>query len=128
MSQENVEIVRKAFQAYARGDLGEMLANLDPDITWSPAEEAPTHGPNAVRAYLERWESAWEELETTPEEFIDAGDRVFVTVHFRGRGRESGIEVEARSHQVYVLRNGKTVRMDEFTERSEALRAAGLKE
>jgi hypothetical protein len=52
---------------------------------------------------------------------------VLVTVHFSGRGRETGIEVDARLYEVYTLDRGKVVRMDEFTERSEALRAAGLR-
>lgn len=123
-----MEVVRKGFEAYGRGDLDGVLANVDPDVIWNPAEETATQGLDAVRAYLERWASVWEELETTAEEFIDAGDRVLVTVHFRGRGRGSGIEVEARSYHVHRLRNGKTVRWDEFTDRSEALDAAGLSE
>jgi uncharacterized protein len=127
MSQDQVEIVRAALEAYARGDLEAALANTDADVVWNPAEEAPMRGLRAVREYLERWEGVWEELETTPEEFIDAGDRVVVTIHFRGRGRESGVEVEARSHHVYTVRDGKTVRMDEFIDRPEAFRAAGLR-
>jgi len=67
-------------------------------------------------------------LETTPEEFIDAGDQVVAIVHFRGRGRESGIEVDTRTYAVYTLREGKTIGMEEFTERFEALEAAGLSE
>lgn len=128
MSEENVDIVRRVFEAYVRGDIDEALTHNDPDIVWNPFEEVPSHGHDGVRAYLERWESEWEELETTPEEFIDAGDRVLVTVHFRGRGRGSGIEVDARLYEVYALRDGKIVRMDEFTVRSEALDAAGLAE
>ena len=68
------------------------------------------------------------QLETIPKEFTDAGDRVVVTVHFRGRGQESGAEVDARSHHVYTLRDGKTIRMDEFMDRADALKAAGLPE
>ena len=49
----------------------------------------------------------------TTEEFIDAGDRVLVTAHHRGRGRGSGIEVDTRLYSVYTLRDGKVVRVDE---------------
>jgi ketosteroid isomerase-like protein len=64
----------------------------------------------------------------TVEETIDAGDRVVLSAHHRGRGRGSGIKVDARFYEVYTLREGKIVRVDEFTERAEALEAAGLRE
>jgi ketosteroid isomerase-like protein len=126
MSQENVEIVLRSLEAYRRGDLDGALADTHPEIDWRPFEEAPMRGVEAVRAYLTRWESEWEELETTPEEFMDADDCVVAVVHFRGRGRGSGVDVEARSYSVYTLRDGRTVRMEEFIERQEALEAAGL--
>jgi ketosteroid isomerase-like protein len=91
-------------------------------------DEAPQHGHEGVRTYMERWETEWEELSTVPEQFIDAGDRVVVAVHFTGRGRESGIAVDAVLWEVYTLRGDKIVRMDEFSDRSEALKAAGLSE
>ena len=128
MGQENVEIVRRSFAAYRHGDLEAALAQAHPEIVWNPAEETPMRGLDAVRAYLGRWEREWEELETTPEEFIDAGDQVVALVHFQGRGRESGVEVDARTYAVYTLRDGKMISMEEFTERSDALEAAGLSE
>ena len=121
-------MVRRAVEAYRRGDVDAALADVHPEVAWNPFEEAPMHGVEAVRAYLTRWESDWEELETTPEEFIDAGDQVVAVVHFRGRGRGSGIEVDARSYSVHTVRDGKTVAMEEFLERDEALEAAGLSE
>ena len=62
-----------------------------------------------------------------PEEFEDLGDRVVATVRLRGRGRGSGIEIDARFYDVYTLRDGKIVRMDQFTERSDALEAVWLR-
>ena len=59
---------------------------------------------------------------------FDAGDRVVVTARHRGRGRESGVSVDARFYEIYSLRDGKIVRVDEFAERIEALEAAGLRE
>ena len=126
MSQENVEIVRRSFDAYRRGDLEAALSHAHPEIVWSPAEEAPMRGLEALKAYLPRWEQDWEELETTPKEFLDAGDKVVATVHFRGRGRGSGVVVDATTYAVYTLRDGSMIGMEEFTERAEALEAAGL--
>ena len=128
MSQENVEIVRRAIEAYARRDLDAALANSHPEVTYCPFEEAPCRGVAAVRAYLARWESAWDDYEIEAEGYIDAGDSVLVTMHFRGRGKASGIETEARSYQVYTLRDGNTVSMIEFLDRTQAREVAGLSE
>ena len=94
----------------------------------NPLEEGPSYGLDAIRDNIEHWKGAWEELEVTAEEFIDAGDRVLVTLHHRGRGRGSGIEVDARFYELDAVSAGKVVRVDEYAERSEALEAAGLSE
>jgi ketosteroid isomerase-like protein len=124
MSHENVEIVRR----FLVGDFDEALMYVDPDIVWNPVEESSAQGHDAVRASTARWKSEWDDYELTPEEFADAGDQVVATVRFRARGRGSGIEVDARLYDVFTLRHGKIVRMDQFTERSEALEAVGLRE
>jgi ketosteroid isomerase-like protein len=130
MSQENVEIVRRAvaYELYGVGDRAEAEAIFDPDVVINPSEEGPSHGLDAIRDNIEHWKDAWQELEVTTEEFIDAGDRVLVTEHHRGRGRGSGIEVDTRFYVVYSLRNGKVARSDEYADRAEALEAAGLSE
>jgi uncharacterized protein len=123
MSQ-NVEIVRR-FLAF---DIDEALTYADPGIVWNPIEESPTQGHDAVRASLARWKGEWDDYKLVPEEFVDRGDRVVVTVRLRGRGRGSGVEIAARFYDVYTIRGGKIVRMDQFTERSEALEAVGRSE
>jgi ketosteroid isomerase-like protein len=128
MSQENVDVVRRCFAAYRRGSIDEALATLAPGVVWEIGQEVPARGPDAVRTMWGRWESEWEQLETVPEEYIDAGDHVVVTVHYRGRGRSSGIEYEERLFDVYTVRDGKCVRKREFKRRSDALEAAGVRE
>jgi ketosteroid isomerase-like protein len=91
-------------------------------------EESAAQGHDAVRASTARWKSEWDDDELIPEEFADGGDRVVATVRFRARGRGSGIEVDARLYDVFTLHDGKIVRMDQFSERSEALAAVGLSE
>jgi ketosteroid isomerase-like protein len=94
----------------------------------NPAEEGSFHGLDAIRDNFEHWKGAWEKLEVTTEEFVDAGDRVLVTAHHPGRGRGSGIEVDTRLYSVYTLRDGKVIRADEYAERTDALEAAGLRD
>jgi ketosteroid isomerase-like protein len=121
MLQENVEIVRRFLVIE---DLDEALTYADPSIVWNPVEESSAKGHDAVRASTSRWKSEWNDYELIPEEFAAMGDRVVVTVRFRARGRGSGIQVDARLYDVFTLRDGKIVRMDQFTERSEAVQAA----
>ena len=124
MSHENVEIVRR----FLLVDVDEALTYADPDIVWNPIEESPTQGHDAVRASLEGWKGEWDDYKLMPEEFVDRGDLVIVTVRLAGRGRGSGVEIAARFYDVYTLRDGKIVRMDQFTELSEALEAVGRSE
>jgi len=101
----------------------EALNYADPDILWNPIEELPTQGHSAVRASVARWKAEWDDYEMTPEEFVDMGESVVVTVSLGGRGRVSRVPIDARFYDVYTLRDGKIIRMDQFAERSHALAA-----
>ena len=98
MSQQNVETVRRAFEyeISGRGDIAEVLASFDPHVVMNPVEEGASYGVDAIRDNFEHWQGAWEDLEVTIDEVIDAGDRVVLSAHHRGRGRGSGLEIEAR--------------------------------
>jgi ketosteroid isomerase-like protein len=130
MSQENVEIVRRAFEyeTYGRGRRSEVEADFEPDVILKPFEELPARGREHILDNIKRWRSAWEDLQVTVEEVIDAGDQVIVVARHRGQGRESGIDVDARFYEVYTLREGKISRIEEFIDRGQALEAAGLRE
>jgi ketosteroid isomerase-like protein len=126
MSQANVEVIRRLFDAYRRGDYAEAAECLAAHIVYEVGQELPARGREEVRAMWERWDSTWDQLETVPEEFIDAGEQVLVTVHYSARGRGSGIEYDERLFEVYTFSDGQCVRKQEFRQRSEALGAAGL--
>jgi ketosteroid isomerase-like protein len=128
MSQENVEVVRRVWDAYSRRDFDQVRTLSDPAVVMITLEEGPLYGIEAVRKNHERWWETWENDETKVEEVIGVGDRVFVTARFWGRGRASGAEVEGRHVEVYTLRDGKIIRVEEFSERGAALEAAGLRE
>ena len=134
MSEENVEVVREAF-AYEyldRGGRAEaaryFTADFEMDPTACALDEERIVGRASIRQNFETWASAWESLEVTAEEFVDAGDRVLVTIQHRGRVHGTGVEIDARAYVVYTLRKGKVARVAEFPERQQALEAAGLSE
>jgi ketosteroid isomerase-like protein len=130
MSEENVEVVRKAiaYEYYGVGERAEAEAIFGPHVVLNPIDEEPSSGFDAMRADYERWASAFEEFRVTFEEIIDAGDQVVAVAYHQGRGRTSGVNVDTRFYEVYTLRDGKVLRVDEYTEREEALEAAGLSE
>jgi ketosteroid isomerase-like protein len=126
MAHGNVEVVRRLFETYSRGDYDEAVSCLDADVVYGVGQEMPALGRAAVRAMWERWDSAWEEMETVPEDFLEVGDHVVVTVRYKARGRGSGIAYDERLFDVYTMRDGRCIRKAEFRDRTEALRAAGM--
>jgi ketosteroid isomerase-like protein len=131
MSQENVEIVRRRFDAFNDGDLTAALALTDPNIEWWDRVDDPGagvyRGQDAVVKHLA--EIAEElELQIEPLEFVDAGDAVVVVLRLFGRGVGSGVPFEEHEVHVFKLRDGKVTEQREYRERSEALKALGLEE
>ena len=90
MSDENVEAVRESFAAYLRGDWEGATADFAPDVVWEVGQELPARGPAAVREMWRRWNDDWEHLDTSIEEIVGAGDKVFLAMRYQGRGRLSG--------------------------------------
>ena len=121
-----MEIVREAWNAYSRGDYDRVEGFHDPHIVVITLEDGVVYGNDAVLANYKRWNEAWEVAETTLEAVIGRGDRVFLTARFQGRGRASGIEIDTHLYEVYTLRDGKVLRIDEYEHRAQALEAAGL--
>jgi ketosteroid isomerase-like protein len=134
MSQENVEIVRSAFMALADGGVDAVAEFWHPEINWRALEGAPDDvgemkGTEAARRYVEDWFETFDDLTFTPEELLDAGeDRVVAVVHMSGRAKLSGITTDLRFAILYTLRGAKIVRVREYADREEALKAAGLAE
>jgi len=133
MSQENVEIVHRAFAAYGRGDIEETLADIDPDGELHSAIIGGAEG-NVYRGHdgFRRWhaeaEAAFEELTTELTEFRDLGDRVVGLGHVHARGRESGLELDSVTGWIFTLRDGKVVKAEGFLSVERTLEAAGLSE
>ena len=59
-------------------------------------------------------------------EIRDLGERIVAIGELRGRGKESGAEVESPIGYVAEFKNGKVIRLDDYFDPEEALEAAGL--
>ena len=132
MSQENVEIVRSFYRAWARNDLPGPVEFMDPEIEYvNPAKAVESGTRRGVAAFAEavqRTFDGWESWQMEPEQFRTSGDQVAVVARYRGRGRGSGVEVDGRESALWTIRDGKVVRYAWFNGPDEALEAAGLSE
>ena len=131
MSQENVEIVRRAFEAASDGDVGVWFQAADPDIRVYPRPEEPDaadeyRGLDGLMEYLTNWYSQWDVYEAEPLEMIDAGEHVLVVARERGRVERTGLEVVEDFSHSFVVRDGKVVEWHMYDSHAEALEAVGL--
>jgi ketosteroid isomerase-like protein len=130
-TQENLDVPRRLIEAYARGDIPSFLDGLHPDVEWIPIravlEGRVYRGRAGVLRWLEELARDWEYFDPRYEEYRDLGDRVLVFGRWRARGRVSGVELENQpAAWLYEIKDGKVMRMQTFTDRAEALEAAGL--
>jgi predicted ester cyclase len=101
MSQDNLDVVRRALGAHHSGNLEARIEALldfwDPGCEYTSVmaalEPATYHGHDGMRRYLSDLAARWAEWRTEPEEVIAAGDKVFTRSKLTGRhvGRFFGI-------------------------------------
>ena len=138
MSQENVERAREAYDALSlavrTGDLDAFFREyVHPEIEWVPLEGAldvdVSYGHEAVKGRMAAMLDVMEEAQIEAGEIIDAGgETVVIAIRISGRGRGSGIAVDADWFHVVTERDNKAVRIEWHRSRDEALEAAGLRE
>jgi uncharacterized protein len=127
MRPDDLAVVRAAYDAFADGDLEKLRTFLAPDIVWRTTPEVPFMGNyvglDEFLRGMGEWTGAFEGITTEVEEMIDAGENVIVRHRMRGRGRDSGVEVDLEICQVVAVRDGKLIRMHDYSTRQEALQA-----
>jgi ketosteroid isomerase-like protein len=135
MSQENVELVRAVYAAFSGlaegGDITWYVKTFyAPDCEYYPVEEEEAvQGHDALVAWNQRWFEAWDGFQVDVDELIEAREGViFTALTVHGHGAGSGVQVDQRFSHVFELRDGRVWRVREYTERAEALEAAGLSE
>ena len=133
MSEENVEIVRRAFAAFIEGDYERLIGLADPQIEYDVSRTSPesrvVRGSQEVVAVLEEWIDTWDEHQVELSELIDAGNETVVAVmQERGKLKGSDSWVEHARGVVYTVREQRIVRYEEHEDRARALEAAGLSE
>jgi ketosteroid isomerase-like protein len=132
MSKESADLIRRAYQAYASGDLAAMLELVDPDLEWTyldPALEHPTPQVCYGRHELEQLLRGWAEhgLQVELEEVTGSGELVMVGVRTPGVDAHHGWRRDDRAYSVFTVRGGRMVALRDCRDRQEALRLAGIK-
>jgi ketosteroid isomerase-like protein len=133
MSEENVEVARRALEALDRRDLTSWLAVHDEDYEVVPTRDWPEPGVRGAEAGFNWYVQAFDTLQpfrTADTEFIDAGaDNVLLQYHRMDlRGRGSSAKFEFRRWCLVTIRQGKVLRTQWFADHADALEAAGLSE
>jgi ketosteroid isomerase-like protein len=128
MSRENVEIIRRMYEAFPWRDADGALAYFDPEVVVDASRRGDGgigHGREELNTIISRWLGTWEEWREEIEEMRDLGDQVYVIATQRGRGKGSGVEVENRYALLYEVHGDQITRMTVYIEAAEALEAAG---
>jgi ketosteroid isomerase-like protein len=133
VSQENVEIVRAAFDAFSLDDIEGVLRLCHEDIVITQPPELPDAAPqqrghSGVLEAFAIWPEQWDDYHIDVLQMADHGDRILVTTRQRGRGKQSGIQVEMDIMFVFTVQNEKIMEMKIFMREDQALEAAGLRE
>jgi ketosteroid isomerase-like protein len=134
MSQRNVEVVRRIYAEWERGNFQAAFPMLDDEVTFETFmpdsnEMVVIHGLDRLRSFMLDWFGQWEDYRVSGDEFRAVGaDRVFVAGRQAGTGRRSGVEVDSPGFTVWTFRGGKVVRLLAHYDRTEALEAVGLSE
>ena len=116
----NLEIVKRSYDAFARGDMDAVLADMDQEIEWHQAQGLPHgglyHGLDEVRRNIfdpldDEW---WDEFSALPDEFLDAGDQVVVVGRYRGVGKQTRKQLDVPFVHIWTLQGEKAIRFRQF--------------
>jgi ketosteroid isomerase-like protein len=131
MSQENVELAHRAFDALNRRDLGAYLALMEDDVEAVPrlvAMEGGYHGHDGIRRWWQNLLDAFPDYTVEVVEVRDLGDLTFIALRNRGHGAGSDAPIEHRLWTLAEWRREKVVWWRTYGTEAEALAAVGLRE
>lgn len=130
MAQENLELIRGVYERFGTGDFRASLEVVDPLVLFVLPPGFPESGTylgvEELLRYTRGFLEPWSRITIEAEGLTEAGDSVVAAVRQRGKGSESGATTEFRYFQVWSFRGPKVIRLENFRERSEAFKVAGL--
>ena len=133
MSQENVELIKRAFAALNRRDVDAAKAIADPNCElrtrFTGLEGRPYLGHQGVEDWFADVRESWATVKQTPERFIQVDDRrIIVATRFEGRGKGSGVEVDQLIGGIWTIQDERVISIETHKSVDDALEAVGLSE
>jgi ketosteroid isomerase-like protein len=132
VSNQNVELHRRIFDAFNERDIDALIACLEPqfELHSKLAAVAPAvyHGHAGARRWYQDLDDAWEFLRAEPEAYFDLGENTLAFYVLRARGRQSGLEFALPIAALVRWRDGLACRWMTYDNRADALRDLGVSE
>jgi ketosteroid isomerase-like protein len=132
VDERHRELAIRGYAAVNRGDVEAALEAVDPsmELVSSGAfldQGVVYRGHEGVRQFFAMLGDAFEEISYEPKELIEVDeDRLLVILRLRGRGKESGLDVELEGAHLWTIRDLKAVRLETFVDARAGRAAAGL--
>jgi len=132
MSQENVEIVRRAFSAFQRRDSKAWVNCFHPDVELllprNVLEGGSYRGHEGVKRALADASETWETFGFDIQDIRTVDDRVIALGRATTVGKGDAPTIEFQSAYLFQLCEGKISYLRPYQSHSEALEAVGLSE
>jgi ketosteroid isomerase-like protein len=127
VSQENVDLVRRALEGFIAGEV--LWDTIDAEVEVHDhdiLDAGEYRGHAGFSRWVEDWSTGLPVISIDLEELIDAGDKVVAVFVLKARPRDSTVDVERRDGIVYRCRSGRITRLDYYNSRDQALEAVGI--
>jgi ketosteroid isomerase-like protein len=127
MSRENVDVVRRSFEAFNARDADGLVALSTPDCEFLPfraqLEGIVYRGHEGIRRFFTDMDDDWDTFQIDPLEFHDRGERVAVIGQVRALGAGSSVNIESIAGFVFELRRARVNRIMSYSDPHVALEA-----
>jgi ketosteroid isomerase-like protein len=137
MASENVDRLRRGFEAFARGDIEAVEEVIDPEFEIENSiliDALPSvRGVEALQVNTDKVREAFGDFTWEPQEIVEVGDRILVRVRIAGEGRSTALPMEQLSPNLdighlWTLQDGRAISLRIFRTWDEARAAAGLRD
>jgi ketosteroid isomerase-like protein len=118
MSEQNLELARRAYDAFGRGDVPAVLGVLSEDVDWNTPGVLPhskeASGRDEVGQFFQGLVSTWQDFGLEIQDYVASGDRVCVIG--RAEGTLNGTRTGYGFVHAWTVRDGELARFDEYVD------------
>ena len=125
--QQNVEIVKRGYEAFGRGDINVVLELCEEEVEWASSgpSEMPTagirRGRDQVAQFFKAVDQVFEIQRFEPRQFIAQGDQVVVLGGDTAKIKATGKVLTEEWAHAFTIRNGKIAAFREYIDTAEVV-------